>query len=56
MKNENILPISCGILYGSQGEGFPTLTWLMIDIKMFVRNHKEFIRIHNNLLIIHYPE
>jgi len=56
MENENILLISCGILCGSQGEGFPTPTWLMIDMKMFVRNHKGFIRIHNDFLIIHYTE
>jgi len=56
MENENIPPISYGILYGSQGEGFLTPTWLMIDMKMFVRNYKEFIRIYNDLLMIHYPE
>jgi len=53
MENENILPIFCKTLYGSQGEGFPTPIWLTIDIKMLVRNHEGFIRVYNIFLIIH---
>ena len=54
MENKNILPIFCKILYGSQGGGFLTPTWLVIGIKMLVRNHEGSIRIYNIFLIIYY--
>ena len=56
MENKNILPIFCGTLYGSQGEGSQIPTWPMICMKMLVRNHKGSIRIYNISLIIYYLE
>ena len=53
MENENILSISYGIIYSSQEKGFLIAIWLMIDIKILIRNHKRFIRIHNIFLIIY---
>ena len=55
MENKNILLIFCGILYGSQGRDFTIPTWLVIGMKILVRNHKRSIRIHNDFPIIYYP-
>ena len=52
MENKNILLIFSRILYSSQERGFLTLTWLIIGMKMLVRNHKGSIRIHDVFLII----
>jgi len=53
MENENILPISCRTLYDSQERGSSTPIWLVICIKMLVRNYKKSIRIHDISLIIY---
>ena len=45
MENENILSIFCRTLYSSQGGDFLTSTWLMIGMKILVRNYEESIRI-----------
>ena len=55
MENKNILPIFYEIFYGSQEEGFLTPTWLMIGMKMLVRNHEKPIRIYNIFLIVLLP-
>jgi len=54
MENENILSTSYGILYRSQGKGFLIATWLVIDMKILIRNYKRSIRIHDIFLIIYY--
>jgi len=55
MENKNILPIFYEIFYGSQEEGFLIPTWLMIGMKMLVRNHERPIRIYNIFLIVLLP-
>ena len=52
MENKNILPISYEIFYDSQEGGFLISTWLMIGMKMLVRNHERSIRIYNIFLIV----
>jgi len=53
VEDENILLISYGIINSSQEKGFLIATWLVIDMKILVRNHKRFIRIHDIFLIIY---
>ena len=54
MENKNILLIFRGIFYGSQERDFPIPTWLVIGMKILIKNYKRSIRIHDDFLIIYY--
>ena len=53
MRNKNILPISCIILYTNQGRDFPIPIWYTISMKMPIINHRDYQNIQrfsDNLL------